>query len=66
MNSGLANGFDWSAVVLIALIAAAFVWGLIFFLKQNRKDLENLRKELKSDEDDETNRPQTRTAPPPR
>jgi hypothetical protein len=57
MNSGLANGFDWSALALIALIAAAFIWGLIFFLKQNRKDLESLRKELKSDEDDETNQP---------
>ncbi len=55
MDSGSLANLDWGAVALTALIAAALVWGLIFFLRQNSKDLDSLQKTLDSqrEEDEE-------------
>lgn len=44
---------DWGAVALLALIAAGLVWGLIFFLRQNRKDLDTLKETIESDREDD-------------
>lgn len=53
MDPGSLSNLNWGAVALVAIIAAACVWGLVFFLRQNRKDLESLEKTLASDDEDE-------------
>lgn len=55
MDSGLLASLDWGAFTLLAVIAAALVWGMVFFLRQNRKDLDDLQEalDLQSEEDDD-------------
>ncbi len=43
---------DWGAIALVVILAVAFVWALVFFLRQNRKDLESLKETLNSEQDD--------------
>lgn len=57
MDSGLLASVDWGTFALVAIIAAALVWGMVFFLRQNRKDFDDLQEDLdlqsKEDDDDE-------------
>ncbi|KFB67895.1 hypothetical protein [Candidatus Accumulibacter vicinus] len=55
MDSGLLASLDWGTFTLLAVIAAALVWGMVFFLRQNRKDLDDLQEalDLQSEEDDD-------------
>jgi hypothetical protein len=43
MDSGLLASLDWGALALVAVVAAALAWGMVFFLRQNRKDLDDLQ-----------------------
>ena len=47
------GGLDWGLVALLASIAACLVWGLRFFLRYNRKDLDSLKEELRADARDD-------------
>ena len=55
MDAGSLGKLDWGAVALTACIAAALVWALIFFLRQNSKDLDDLQETLDAqrEEDEE-------------
>ncbi|WP_313952218.1 hypothetical protein [Accumulibacter sp.] len=53
MSSASLASIDWGTVALLALIAAGLVWGFVFFLRQNRKDLETLEETLESDREDD-------------
>ena len=46
MDSGLLASLDWGALALVAVVAAALAWGMVFFLRQNRKDLDDLQQTL--------------------
>ncbi|MEF8698154.1 MAG: hypothetical protein V5B32_10775 [Candidatus Accumulibacter sp. UW26] len=48
---------DWGAVALMIVVAAGLVWGLRFFLRQNREDLDDLQETLKSESDDDQRSP---------
>ncbi|MBO3707859.1 MAG: hypothetical protein J5X21_15870 [Candidatus Accumulibacter sp.] len=48
---------NWGAVALGICIAAALVWGLLFFLRQNRQDLESLEQTLRADSDESEDGP---------
>lgn len=48
---GLAS-IDWGAVALVVLITGGLLWGIVFFLRQNRKDLDSLKETLQSDGED--------------
>ncbi|MBE2259216.1 MAG: hypothetical protein H6942_15060 [Candidatus Accumulibacter sp.] len=52
MDSATSSNVDWGAVALLAMIAAAIVWAFVFFVRQNRKDLDSLEKTLKSDSEE--------------
>ena len=52
MNSGSLASLDWGSVALFAVVAAALVWALVIFLRQNREDLDNLQKTLDSERED--------------
>ncbi|MEF8727432.1 MAG: hypothetical protein V5B34_18150 [Accumulibacter sp.] len=43
---------DWGAVALGISVAAGLLWGLVFFLRQNRKDLESLNRTLRDESDE--------------
>ena len=53
MDSGSFASLDWGAVALVALIAATLGWGRVFFLRQNRRDLDDLQEVLDSQGDEE-------------
>jgi len=53
MDSGSLAGIDWGVVTLLALIAAGLVWGFVFFLRQNSKDLESLEETIESERRDD-------------
>jgi hypothetical protein len=53
MDAGSLANLDWGAVALVAIIGGGLVWGLFFFLRQNREDLDSLQETLASDRDDE-------------
>lgn len=53
MDSGSLAKLDWGVVALTAIIATALIWGLIFFLRQNRKDLDSLQQTLDSQRDED-------------
>ena len=53
MDSGSLASLDWGAVALVAVIAATLGWGMVFFLRQNRKDLDDLQEVLDSQGDEE-------------
>jgi hypothetical protein len=48
---------NWGAVALGICIAAGLVWGLLFFLRQNRQDLESLEQTLRADSDESEDGP---------
>ena len=56
MDAGSLANLDWGAVALVAVIGGGLVWGLFFFLRQNREDLDSLQETLASDRDDEETR----------
>jgi len=43
---------DWGAIALGLCVAAGLVWALVFFLRQNRQDLDSLEQTLRADSDD--------------
>ncbi|MCM8612293.1 hypothetical protein [Accumulibacter sp.] len=43
---------DWGAVALGIGVAAGLLWGLVFFLRQNRRDLESLNRTLLEESDE--------------
>ncbi len=43
---------DWGAVALSIGVAAGLLWGLVFFLRQNRRDLESLNQTLRDESDE--------------
>jgi len=53
MDSGSLASIDWGVVTLVALIAAGLVWGFVFFLRQNSKDLESLEETIESERRDD-------------
>ena len=53
MDAGSLANLDWRTVALVAIIGAGLVWSLLFFLRQNREDLDRLQETLASDRDDE-------------
>ena len=55
MDSGLLASLDWGALALVAVVAAALAWGMVFFLRQNRKDFDDLQQTLdrQSEENDD-------------
>ncbi len=59
MNTGSLATTDWSAVAMFVVVAGAMLWGLVFFLRQNRSDLDSLQETLRSerDEDDAEEKP---------
>jgi hypothetical protein len=59
MNSGSLATLDWGAVALVVVVAGAMLWVLVFFLRQNRSDLDSLQETLRSerDEDDDDEKP---------
>ncbi|EXI67221.1 MAG: hypothetical protein AW07_04547 [Candidatus Accumulibacter sp. SK-11] len=48
---------DWGAVALGICVAAGLLWGLLFFLRQNRQDLASLEQTLRDDRDESDDRP---------
>jgi hypothetical protein len=59
MNTGSLATTDWGAVALFVVVAGAMLWGIVFFLRQNRSDLDSLQETLRSerDEDDADEQP---------
>lgn len=53
MDSGSLADIDWGVVALVTLIAAGLVWGLVFFLRQNSRDLESLEETIESERRDD-------------
>jgi len=43
---------DWGTVALGICVVGGLLWGLVFFLRQNRKDLASLEQTLRTDADD--------------
>ena len=66
MDSGLLASVDWGTFALVAIIAAALVWGMVFFLRQNRKDFDDLQEDLdlqsKEDGDEDEKMPGSRAS----
>ncbi|EXI66509.1 MAG: hypothetical protein AW08_02623 [Candidatus Accumulibacter adjunctus] len=52
---------DWGAVVLGIGVAAGLLWGLLFFLRQNRRDLESLNRTLRDESDEPGDSPPAST-----
>ena len=48
---------DWGAVALGIGVAAGLLWGLVFFLRQNRQDLESLNRTLRDESDEPADNP---------
>ena len=48
---------DWGAVALGIGVAAGLLWGLVFFLRQNRQDLESLNRTLRDESDEPLDNP---------
>ncbi|EXI84434.1 MAG: hypothetical protein AW12_02455 [Candidatus Accumulibacter sp. BA-94] len=48
---------DWGAIALGICVIAGLFWGLVFFLRQNRQDLESLEQTLRADSDDSADGP---------
>jgi hypothetical protein len=57
MASEFIATLDWGVVALVIIVAAGLVWGLRFFLRQNREDLDDLQETLKSESDDDQRSP---------
>lgn len=53
IDSSSSGSLDWGLVVLLASIASGLVWGLRFFLRYNRKDLDSLKEKLRADAEDD-------------
>ncbi len=53
MDTGSLADLNWGAVALATIIAAALVWALIFFLRQNSKDLDSLQETLAAQRDED-------------
>ena len=53
MNSGSLASLDWGSVALFAVVAAALVWALIVFLRQNSKDLDSLQRTLEIEREED-------------
>ncbi|WP_300456017.1 hypothetical protein [Accumulibacter sp.] len=53
MESGSLASIDWGVVALMALIALGLACGLVFFLRQNKRDLKSLEAAIESDRQDE-------------
>jgi hypothetical protein len=53
MQPGSSGDLNWGAIALLALIATGLVFGLRFFFRQNRKDLESLQETLQAENEDD-------------
>ncbi len=53
MDAELLANLDLRTVALVAIIGGGLLWSLLFFLRQNREDLDSLQETLASDREDE-------------